>query len=102
MWGVQSGKTTDCGCYGGYIQPSIGQSVGLDALFAVLVAAAWFAGPRAMSPLLWEVAVVALSIIVFSGFAYWAQIFGLRNGRPFIETSPLKVGRSWKKRLLYP
>ena len=36
VWGVKSGKTTDCGCYGGVIQPSIEQSAGLNALFALL------------------------------------------------------------------
>ncbi|HEX2722479.1 MAG TPA: MauE/DoxX family redox-associated membrane protein, partial [Gemmatimonadaceae bacterium] len=40
-WGVQSGKATDCGCYGGFIQPSIRQSLGLNAMFATLLFASW-------------------------------------------------------------
>src|SRR6476661_5389526 len=41
-WGVQTGKTADCGCYGGYIQPSIWQSPGLNATFAAVVLGAFF------------------------------------------------------------
>jgi hypothetical protein len=96
VWGVRSGKTTDCGCYGGYIQPSIGQSVGLNALFASLVAAAWLAQPRVMVSAAWQLIVVAATIIVFGALTHSAQRFKMKHGRPMIETSPLRVGRRWK------
>lgn len=96
VWGVRSGKTTDCGCYGGYIQPSIGQSVGLNALFASLIAAAWLSQPHIVAPAVWQVIVAAATVIFFGALTHSAQRFKMKHGRPMIETSPLKVGRRWK------
>jgi len=93
--GVRSGKTTDCGCYGGFIQPSIGQSVGMNALFAALVAASWITQPHVLVPEWWHVLVVLTTMVAFAAFTHRAQIFRLKHGRPMIETSPLKVGRRW-------
>lgn len=95
VWGVRSGKTTDCGCYGGFIQPSIGESVGINALFAFLIAASWMTQPRVLLPVWWQALAVAATVVGFAAFTHRAQIFRLRHGRPMIETSPLKVGRRW-------
>ena len=95
VWGVRSGKTTDCGCYGGFIQPSIGQSLGLNALFALLVVAAWSAQVPAMVPAAWQIIVVALAAIVVGALAHSSQKYRTKHGRSMIETSPLRVGRQW-------
>lgn len=96
VWGVKSGKTTDCGCYGGYIQPSIGQSVGLNVLFALLVAAAWRAQSPSMVLSAWQVLAVALTGAAVGALAHSSQQYRMKHGRSMIETSPLRVGRRWK------
>jgi len=96
---VKSGRTTDCGCYGGYVVPSIEQSVILNAVFIALVLVAWLIRPATTTPTAeWKIAVVAAAGIGFAALATSAQQFLRKNGRMMIETSPLKVGRRWRKR----
>lgn len=98
-WGVHTGSTTDCGCYGGYIEPSIGQSIGLNSLFALVVGAAWYVQRGAYSAALWQVVVVAAIAVVAGSVAYAAQRFAMKNGEPLFDLSPLKVGKKWKHSL---
>ena len=49
-WGVRSGRTEDCGCYGGFITPSLWQSVGLNGLYFALTSIAWTAHPVSNLP----------------------------------------------------
>jgi hypothetical protein len=95
-WGVKSGRASDCGCYGGYIQPSIGQSVALDAIFALLVLVAWLGHAPGLRVTEWNLLLVGTVAVVFGGLAAIAQQFESRNGRPLFSRSPLKVGRRWR------
>lgn len=95
-WGVRSGKAKDCGCYGGYVQPSIYQSIGLNATFALLIAAAWAARPATMEITWWQLALVVIAGLASAGVAEAAQRFENKNGRLMFDTSPLKVGNKWK------
>ena len=98
-WGVKSGRTTDCGCYGGYVVPSIEQSVILNAVFIALVLVAWVIRPAATTPNdAWKIVVIAATGIAFAALTESGQRFLRKNGRMMIETSPLKVGRRWSKR----
>lgn len=97
-WGVKSGKTTDCGCYGGFVEPSIKQSVALNAVLAALVIAAWLVVPHSSITPAWKLAVIALAGIAAAALATVSQRFVAKNGRFMIETSPLKVGRRWRSR----
>ncbi|MEO5579173.1 MAG: MauE/DoxX family redox-associated membrane protein [Gemmatimonadaceae bacterium] len=95
-WGVRSGKATDCGCYGGYVRPSIAASIGLNALFAGMVIAAWMARPAAgVSVEPWPVVAVLVGAIGFAALAEAAQRFARNHGRMMFDTSPLKIGRRW-------
>lgn len=96
VWGVRSGRTTDCGCYGGFIQPSIGQSVALNGVFALLVAAGWFGQPRITEPAAWQLMAISIVTLAAGLLAHSAQLFVLKNGRPMFDTTPLKVSRRWK------
>lgn len=95
-WGVRSGKAADCGCYGGYVQPSIGASIGLNALFAAIVIAAWLTRPAGMTVAPWQAVAVLIAAIGFSVLAEAAQRFARKHGRMMFDTSPLKVGRRWR------
>lgn len=95
-WGVKSGKTTDCGCYGGYIQPSILQSVALNSAFASILLAAWRFAPIESVPQRWEIAAVAAAALCVAGVTQAAQWFEGRNGRYMFNTNPLRVGARWR------
>ena len=46
-WVVKSGRATDCGCYGGFVVPSLPQSIGLNLIYGLLVSSAWqFGSPQ--------------------------------------------------------
>jgi hypothetical protein len=96
VWGVQSGKTADCGCYGGYIQPSIWQSVGLNIAFAASLLGYFIFIEKPDDWSTWKVAIaVALGIAGFA-FVVFARAYEQTHARPLIETNPLKVGARWR------
>jgi hypothetical protein len=97
LWGVQSGKTADCGCYGGYIQPSIWQSLGLNAAFATVLLAGLILLDPPNDWSFWKFGIaVAVGIAGFV-FVVAARNYERRQGRPLIDTNPLKVGARWRK-----
>lgn len=95
-WGVRSGRATDCGCYGGYVQPSIGQSVALNLFFAVLVGAAWMGGATGLVVEAWQTVAVVGATLIFATLTETAQRYSRNNGRPMFDTTPLRVGRRWR------
>lgn len=95
-WGVKSGKTTDCGCYGGYVVPSIAQSVALNAALATLVITAWLALPQSIEAPFWKLIVAGLLGLTAGTVALLSQRFLATHGRFMIDMSPLKVGRRWR------
>jgi hypothetical protein len=97
-WGVRSGRTTDCGCYGGYVVPSISQSIALNTVLAALVIAAWLVLPRSLDTPVWKLVVTIISAVVFGGLTATSQRFLAKHGHFMIDMSPLKVGRRWRSR----
>lgn len=95
-WSVRSGKTEDCGCYGGFITPSMGQSVGLNALYLLPIAVGWTTLHKAEPDSLWKVGVVVLAIAVIGATAEFALRSEFSTGIPFFTPSPLKIGGRWK------
>jgi hypothetical protein len=96
-YGVQSGKTVDCGCYGGYIQPSIWQSVGLNAVFVVILVTARILAVESGPQRTWKFGLAVAAGIVAFAVADYSHRYAVRHRRPLIETNPLKVGAKWKK-----
>lgn len=95
-WGVRSGKAKDCGCYGGYIQPSIYQSIAINATFGLLIVAAWATRTPTLDVAPWQIALVLIVGLGLAGLAYAAQRYENKNGKLMFDTSPLKVGNKWK------
>jgi hypothetical protein len=95
-WGVKSGKASDCGCYGGYIQPSIAQSIGINATFIALLLSAWSVTPTDLHLAAWQVVTVIAAAILFGGLAAVSQRHERLNSKPLFDTNPLKVGARWK------
>jgi hypothetical protein len=96
-WGVKSGRTTDCGCYGGYVVPSLTQSLLLNASFIALLAISLVAGSG--SALVWWKLAVAIAVALISGWTAAAALSAiLKKGVFLFDLSPLKIGRSWRGR----
>ncbi|HVF39491.1 MAG TPA: MauE/DoxX family redox-associated membrane protein [Gemmatimonadaceae bacterium] len=96
LWGVRSGRASDCGCYGGFIQPSIWQSAGLNATFIALIVAAWVVRRPGADWDLWKVGVSLLVTLALGLLSWHAYHFEMKNGRLLFDTNPLKIGRRWK------
>lgn len=95
-WGVKSGKAADCGCYGGFIQPSIGQSLALNGAFATALMIAWYLEPGTATAETWKVGVAAISLILAGGIVTWAQHHELATSEPKFLRNPLVEGAEWK------
>lgn len=97
-WGVKSGRTTDCGCYGGYVVPSLAQGILINAAFAALVMSAWLMVPRSGFSADWKLAVTFVVGILFAALAAASLRFLRAHGRLMLDTSPLKAGHRWRAR----
>jgi len=95
-WSVKSGKAEDCGCYGGFITPSIWQSIGLNGFYFLLILAAWATLPAASVDAGWKVVVVALTTVLFGATAEYALRSEFSTGVPLFTPSPLRIGQRWK------
>jgi len=84
---LRAGHSADCGCYGGLRVPTA-LSIALNVLY--LAALGWdlaHSGSQAGGPL--EVALL-LGVCV-------AGVAWLANGKPIVDTAPLRVGRRWRR-----
>ena len=90
-WGVRSGRSDDCGCYGGLLMLTPAQSMALDALYLALVAVAWLLATAAAPIVPWKAAVV----VVAAAAALAASLRSLRT--PLADLALLRVGRTWRR-----
>jgi hypothetical protein len=97
-WGVNTGKADDCGCYGGIIQPSIGQSLALNAIFVTMIAISWVTQPRNVTVTSWQLLFIIGLTAVAALIAEWAQRYENKTGIPRFVSSPLKIGANWRHR----
>jgi len=95
-WGVKSGRTEDCGCYGGFIQPSITQSLGLNFLFIGLILIGWSSQPKILSPSGWQLAAAGIVTVLVGGLAEANRRFEATYGKARFDTNPLKIGKRWR------
>jgi len=97
-WGVRSGRTTDCGCYGGYVVPSVAQSVALNGALIAMTLLAWLSPITALPTPPWKLLVAVTTGIIAGVLAAVSLRFLAKNGRFLIDMSPLKPGRAWHSR----
>jgi hypothetical protein len=95
---IRTGKVDDCGCYGGYIQPSLVQSLAINLFFAAMIIIAWMLGPLDNGGTWWKVATVFVASAAVGIFCYYAQRFARKNGKQLIDRNPLKAGNRWNHR----
>jgi hypothetical protein len=97
-WSVRSGRTTDCGCYGGYVVPSLGESVALNAAFILLLLITPVVGGSTFGASNWKLIVAAVAAVASGILAAVGLETLKKTGNFLIDTSPLKVGRAWRNR----
>lgn len=95
-WGVRSGRTNDCGCYGGFIAPSIGQSLALNGLFALLILAGWFASTPTGGYSPWQIALPVSTAIAAAILTEVVIRHRQTTGRALFDLNPLKPGRRFR------
>lgn len=95
-WGVRSGRTSDCGCYGGYVQPSIGQSLALNGLYVTLVFLGWIILEGSPGFALWQLATPTATLLGVGIFTEIAQRHAAKTGKPLFDLNPLKAGKRWR------
>jgi len=91
---VKSGRTEDCGCYGGVIRPSIYQSVGLNIVYSFLLALAWLRPASPDHSDIWRLAVAAAVATSFAA----AAALRLDANSAYSPVSPLQPGKRWNTR----
>lgn len=96
VWGVRSGRIDDCGCYGGWLNLSLKQSLGLNGLYIVMLVLAGVSLDVVPVVPMWKVLVI-IGVMALSNFL----IRGSANA-PLVDLSPLKPGRAWKRKWLNP
>jgi hypothetical protein len=89
-WGVNSGRVEDCGCYGGWLNLTLKQSLGLNFLYLLLLVISWWNLENASPVLMWKVWII-VGVIVLSNF-----LIRRSANSPLIDISPLRPGRRWK------
>ncbi|HUR00869.1 MAG TPA: MauE/DoxX family redox-associated membrane protein [Gemmatimonadaceae bacterium] len=95
-WSVSSGRTDDCGCYGGFIAASLWQSVGLNALFASLCLAAWKLSPVALDIPAFKVLIAIATGIVFVLVTMQSQSLLESRGWALVDVNPLRENVPWR------
>jgi hypothetical protein len=96
-WGVRSGRTTDCGCYGGYVVPSLSQSIGINAAYILLLLVTPL--PLGDTPITaWKILVSVIAAVACGALAASSLRVLRKTGKFLIDMSPLKVGRAWRSR----
>ncbi|MBU2646284.1 hypothetical protein KKI24_16375 [bacterium] len=95
-WGVASGRVDDCGCYGGWLNLSLKQSLGLNAIYLLLLIVSWRLQENDPPVLMWKVGVV-VGIIILSNF-----LIRRSANSPLFDISPIQVGRRWQSQWVTP
>ncbi len=96
IWGTSTGRVDDCGCYGGFLLLTPWQSLALDGVYLLLLAAAWYLRPPGASAVgpMWKWA--AAIAVLAAGTA-----FSLRSvQRPLFRFRFLREGMPWNPRWL--
>jgi Methylamine utilisation protein MauE len=94
LWAEKRRHIEECGCYGGIVVLTPMQSVGLDAVYIVLVLLAWATIPPSSATAPWRVVVVAAS-----GLAA-GTLSAFSHQEALIDLARLRRGRRWNKNWL--
>lgn len=94
LWSTSSGKTEDCGCYGGLLVITPKQSILLNIGYITLLGIAWLYPVPNHHTETWQW-ILALIVGVSASILGWQS-----QHTPIIDFSRLKIGNRWKRRWL--
>jgi hypothetical protein len=94
--GVKTGKAVDCGCYGGFAEPSISQSIAINVALAAILVIAWIVLPHTVAAAPWQLITIAAAAFIGGAVAFYAQRYHDRTGQLLFDTNPLKPGKRWR------
>jgi hypothetical protein len=94
IWSTSSGRTEDCGCYGGLAIVTPTQSILLNLGYIALMGLAWYYPIANYETAIWQwVLPLALLIVAMVSAQKSVQ-------NPVIDLAYLKAGKQWKKKWL--
>jgi Rps23 Pro-64 3,4-dihydroxylase Tpa1-like proline 4-hydroxylase len=94
FWSTSSGRTEDCGCYGGLLIVTAKQSLLLNLGYILLLGIAWRYPIKDHHTETWQW-IVALIVLASTSTMGW-----LSRNKPLVDFSRLKTGNRWKRRWL--
>ncbi len=96
FWSTSTGRTEDCGCYNGWLQISPAFSLGLNAIYCIMLVGAWNFLPDTPTAW-WQWLLPIVALIVGSALASRHLDYVKANHRPYVELAPrLKVDAPWQ------
>ncbi|HMB92459.1 MAG TPA: MauE/DoxX family redox-associated membrane protein [Rhodothermales bacterium] len=96
-WSTTSGRTEDCGCYGGLVAITPTQSMLLNGLYALLIAFAWMI-LEVEDTAAWQVGVAVAAGAIGSVLAEVSRSYQLKHGKKLFMQSPLEPARAFRQR----
>lgn len=94
-WSTSTGRTEDCGCYNGWLDITPTQSLILNFVYiALLIFAAVFCNYQ--PTFLWQWMLVLATLITSGALASGSLEYWIKNHRPYIDLSPVKINHYWQ------
>lgn len=90
LWANKSGRTRDCGCYGGLVSLALWQSMVLNLLYLTILAIGWVSIVEGDATGMWKIWIVIITILA-SGYLAKQSVKS-----PLIDFSKLKKGHRWQ------
>lgn len=94
IWATSSGRTEDCGCYGGLLVITPKQSVLLNLGYILLLGLAWLYPVAGYHTQPWQLVLVLITLVAGSTLGWQSQ------DKPLVDFSRLKAGNHWHPRWL--
>ena len=91
FWSTSTGRTEDCGCYGGLAIITPTQSILLNVVYVSLMGLAFYYPVANYETATWQWIVALVFLVLGSLFAQQSQ------QNPLVDFSYLKEGKQWKK-----
>lgn len=90
LWATSSGRTEDCGCYGGLLVIPPKLSIQLNISYILLLGISWLNPVSVRSAVPWEWGLICLVFISSFSLSFFSR------DEPLVDFSRLKVGNRWK------
>jgi drug/metabolite transporter superfamily protein YnfA len=92
IWSTSSGRTEDCGCYGGLLVVTPKQSILLNLGYIMLLGTAWLYPVANHNTETWQW-ILALIVLISTSILSWQT-----RQQPILDLYSLKPGNRWRKR----